>query len=123
MDVESFGLDIEDLHNTFKQGMQTVREFQDPIPDITIMRVSKDTGESDEVGIINAIKISFGLREGNATSGTPVVEDYSDGEMKIPARGFIPLVGDTFEWGGKVVKVTKVYPERLFTVTCEIAFT
>lgn len=122
MDVESLGLDIEELHETFKSGLETVREFQSPIPDIEIRRMDKDTGDYEHVGTIEAIKINFGLREGRTTAGIPLPEDYSDGEMKIPAHKFIPEKGDLFDWDGQVVEISKVYPERLFTVTCEIRF-
>lgn len=122
MDVESLGLDIEELHETFKSGLQTVREFQDPVPDVDIRRMDKETGDFHYVGSVQAIKINFGLREGRTTAGIPLPEDFSDGEMKVPAHGFVPEKGDLFDWDGEVVEISKVYPERLFTVVCEIKF-
>lgn len=112
---------IAELHDLFDTGMRTVQAFNREPVVLTFERMNETSGEMVVVDTVEAISITFGLREGRSVNPFGgLTQDYADGDALFWADGFVPSVGDIADWQGFRIRVTKVFPPELGVVTVEL---
>lgn len=103
------------LKGVIQRGYATVQVLQEPVPIVTFLRISPETGMPEALpGLTNVslVRIGFPDREGDKSRPNQgAVEATVDGELK----GYAPLPirpGDAFQWQSHWCTVITVYPER-----------